>query len=49
MGVKRLSEVGKTNYGEVRENDVYLLLAGNDTVPITVRRVGGVRCIESRL
>jgi len=34
-------------YGKSRP--IYLLLAGNDTVPSSVRRAGGVRCTEWRL
>jgi len=49
--VKSESECGKTSYGAVRENLVgfYLLLAGNDTVPVSLWRGGGMCCTEYRL
>jgi len=45
------SEVGKTSYGAVLEQfrQTYLLRVGNDTVPISVWRVGGTRYTECRL
>jgi len=47
IDVKSESEVGKTSYGTVREN-LDRRTAGNDTVPISVWRGGGVSSTECR-